>query len=63
MIIKKFLHWYRLHYDELPRYLTRQLLQLESIKEFCKTFPTCDGCPFKEEHIGCAFRGKTPREW
>ena len=62
-IIKSIVHWLKKHYNELPRYLTRQLSQIEGLKEFCKSFPTCDGCPFWEKHIGCKFRGKTPREW
>jgi hypothetical protein len=62
-IIKTFLHWFRKNGDVLPRHLTRQLLQLESMKQFCLEFPTCEGCPFREEYKGCMFRGKIPREW
>ena len=65
-IINKYLHW--LHEEDkkgntMPRFITRQMLQLYGVREFCKSFPTCEGCPFREEHTGCAFRGKTPREW
>ena len=34
-----------------------------TIQRFCNGFPTCEGCPKHKEHIGCEFRGKTPREW
>lgn len=33
------------------------------IKEYCESHPTCKGCNFKKKHIGCLFRGKSPREW
>ena len=36
---------------------------LKMIRWFCRAHPTCDGCPFRKEHIGCSFRGKSPREW
>lgn len=36
---------------------------LNVLKAFCKSFPTCEGCPFREDHIGCQFKEKTPREW
>ena len=29
----------------------------------CNKHPTCEGCAFWKKHIGCYFRGKTPREW
>ena len=48
-------------YKEQRTYLAE--CQLNAIKRFCLDFPTCDGCPFQKEHIGCMFRGKTPREW
>lgn len=63
MIIQKFIKWFEKHSDELPRHIARQLLQLNAIKDFCNYFPTCEGCPFKEEYQGCLFRGKIPREW
>lgn len=63
MMIERFVKWFEKHIDEIPRYLSRQLLQLNSIKEFCNLFPTCSGCPFEEEYKGCIFRNKTPREW
>ena len=36
---------------------------MHMITVFCESFPTCEGCDFYQEHIGCYFRGKTPREW
>ena len=39
------------------------LMSVLTLKLECTSHPTCDGCKFKEEHIGCLFRGKTPREW
>ena len=49
---------------DLPRYIQRELLQLEYIKDMCSKFPTCNGCTLNELHIGCLFRqGKVPREW
>lgn len=63
MIIKTFLHWFRIHCDEYPRHITRVLLQLETLKDFCNGFPTCEGCPFRKKYKGCMFRDKTPREW
>ena len=33
------------------------------IKGYCKNHPTCDGCSYRKEYIGCEFRGKSPREW
>lgn len=62
-IIRAFLYWYKKYGDTLPRYMTRQLLQIESLKQFCLEFPTCEDCPFQEEYKGCMFRDKTPREW
>ena len=34
-----------------------------TIKRYCDLHPTCKGCFKNEEHIGCTFRGKSPREW
>lgn len=34
-----------------------------TIKRWCNCHPTCDGCFKNKEHIGCEFRGKSPREW
>jgi hypothetical protein len=64
-IINTFNQWFDKHdcSINLPRYITRQMLQLNGVKEFCLSFPTCEGCPFKEKHIGCLFKNKTPREW
>lgn len=39
------------------------LEDLLELKSYCNVNPTCSGCPFKEKHNGCMFRGKTPREW
>lgn len=36
---------------------------LWTIKNLCNEYKTCDGCPFRKEHVGCMFRDKTPREW
>lgn len=33
------------------------------IKGYCQGIPTCENCPYRLEHKGCYFRGKTPREW
>lgn len=52
------------HYDDSPRYIQRELLQLGYIKNMCNKFPTCNGCPLNKAYIGCLFRqGKTPKEW
>lgn len=49
---------------DMPRDMSRQLLQLNYIKDMCNKFPICNGCPLNKEHIGCLFRqGKTPKEW
>lgn len=29
----------------------------------CNNNPTCENCDYCKKHIGCYFRGKTPREW
>lgn len=43
---------------------TIQVCKAEYIlKSYCKMHPTCEGCSFRKEHIGCEFRGKSPREW
>lgn len=34
-----------------------------TIKRYCDQHPTCEGCFKNKEHIGCEFRGKSPREW
>lgn len=34
-----------------------------TIKRYCESHPTCKGCKYRKEHIGCEFRGKSPREW
>lgn len=33
------------------------------IQGYCQNHPTCEGCKKNKEHIGCEFRGKSPREW
>ena len=49
---------------DMSRDMSRQLLQLNYIKDMCNKFPTCNGCPLNEKYIGCLFRqGKTPKEW
>lgn len=63
LIIGKFADWFIDNSQSEPRHIMRGMLQLNSVKQFCKSFPTCEGCPFREEHEGCMFRGKTPREW
>ena len=62
-IIDVFCKWYDSYTEEIPRHLTRQILQLNAVKDFCVEFPTCEGCPFYKKYVGCIFRGKTPREW
>lgn len=62
-IIKTYIQWMKNHGEEMPRFITRQMLQLNGVREFCKSFPTCEKCPFCKEHIGCMFRNKIPREW
>lgn len=49
---------------DMSRDMSRQLLQLNYIKDLCNKFKTCDSCPVYKGHIGCLFRqGKTPKEW
>ena len=36
---------------------------LNTLKKYCEDHPTCDGCIFNKKHIGCRFRGLTPREY
>lgn len=36
---------------------------MREIKKLCDLHPTCEGCFKNKEHIGCEFRGKSPREW
>lgn len=36
---------------------------MERIARYCESHPTCKGCKYHKEHIGCIFRGKSPREW
>ena len=62
-IIKIYIQWMKKHGNEMPRFITRQMLQLNGVREFCRSFPTCEGYPFCQEHIGCMFRNKIPREW
>lgn len=49
--------------DDIIIKYVKAIDSIETLKQFCESFPTCEGCPFKKEHIGCMFRGKTPREW
>jgi len=63
LIIGKFADWFIDNSQSKPRHIMRGMLQLNSVKQFCESFPTCEGCPFREEYKGCMFRGKTPREW
>ena len=49
---------------DMSRDMSRQLLQLNYIKDMCNKFSTCNSCPLNKKHIGCLFRqGNTPREW
>ena len=34
-----------------------------NIVKYCEAHPTCKGCKHHKKHIGCKFRGKSPREW
>ena len=63
-IIKK-IETYVFHNQfDMSRDMSRQLLQLNYIKNMCNKFPTCNGCPLNKAYIGCLFRqGKTPKEW
>lgn len=63
-IIKK-IETYVFHNQfDMSRDMSRQLLQLNYIKDMCNKFPTCNDCPLNKEYIGCLFRqGKTPKEW
>ena len=36
---------------------------LLKIKKYCLSKPTCENCEYRENHKGCKFRYKTPREW
>lgn len=36
---------------------------MQNIKKYCEDHPTCKGCKKNKKHIGCEFRGKSPREW
>ena len=63
LIIGKFADWFIENSQSQPRYIMRGMLQLNNVKQFCESFPTCECCPFREEHKGCMFRDKTPREW
>lgn len=36
---------------------------MKTIKDKCEARPTCKGCKSMHDHIGCYFRGKSPREW
>lgn len=36
---------------------------MRTIKAYCEGCPTCDGCKRCFDHVGCYFRGKSPREW
>ena len=49
---------------DMSRDMSRQLLQLNYIKDLCNKFPTCNSCTLNEIYLGCLFRqGKTPKEW
>lgn len=43
--------------------LNRAVNGMLDIVKYCEAHPTCEGCSFRKEHIGCEFRGKSPREW
>ena len=36
---------------------------INTLYNWCEDHPTCDGCDFRKEKIGCVFRGKSPREY
>lgn len=36
---------------------------MQQIKKYCEDHPTCKECKKNKKHIGCEFRGKSPREW
>ena len=36
---------------------------MKVIAKYCAGAPTCEGCGFWKEKVGCQFRGRTPREW
>lgn len=38
-------------------------VSMHHIISYCKSHPTCDNCIFRQKHVGCLFRDKTPREW
>ncbi len=38
-------------------------VSMHHITSYCKTHPTCNNCIFRQKHVGCLFRDKTPREW
>ena len=58
MVIERFVKWINSN-NNIPRYMTRVILQLNNLKEFCVEFPTCEGCPFYK-HQG---RKPTTLEW
>lgn len=48
-------------YEKSRRYAVEDAMA--TIKRYCGQHPTCEGCFKNKEHIGCEFRGKSPREW
>ena len=66
-LIENFIDWFMKHPTNQPRHINRGMLQLNSVKQFCKSFSNCEDvngekCPFKEKNNDCAFRNKTPKE-
>lgn len=38
-------------------------LAIRILSKWCKLHPTCKGCGFRKDKIGCYFRYHSPREW
>lgn len=56
-------------FDRKTHNITHKVLEstlgfyMHMLSKYCTQHPTCDACCFRQEHIGCYFRNKTPREW
>lgn len=46
--------------EDIPK-IVKQSMQI--LENWCELHPTCKNCGFRKKHIGCQFRGKSPREY